>query len=171
LSFALVAFAWLQQFQGQHGRAYLFCNVCVVVHLLPTMCKLMFITFFPPSPTDFSNRPDWPTIFCGCHFLRNIAGRLHNRVNVTLGKREHRSLITGMHVVADIFCTVCENAVGWKYVCVGAAPLLLQFPYWEPVGIPTYCASADWPFCPFCDVYPMTLSPDVARGGRPNPAL
>jgi Yippee zinc-binding/DNA-binding /Mis18, centromere assembly len=58
-------------------------------------------------------------------FFRTIAG-FFNRVNVTLGKREHRSLITGMHVVADIFCTVCENAVGWKYVCAAASPSLLN---------------------------------------------
>jgi hypothetical protein len=37
-------------------------------------------------------------------------------VNVSLGEKESRELITGMHVVADIYCNVCENVLGWKYL-------------------------------------------------------
>lgn len=37
------------------------------------------------------------------------------RVNVSLGPREDRMLITGLHTVADIFCTVCNTNLGWKY--------------------------------------------------------
>lgn len=37
------------------------------------------------------------------------------RVNVSLGPKENRMLITGLHTVADIFCTVCEANLGWKY--------------------------------------------------------
>jgi hypothetical protein len=53
-----------KQFQGRHGRAYLFANV----------------------------------------------------VNVTAGPKENRMLITGLHAVADLHCTVCNTVLGWKYL-------------------------------------------------------
>lgn len=39
-------------------------------------------------------------------------------VNVVTGPSEERSLITGIHVVRDIYCTNCHIILGWKYVCV-----------------------------------------------------
>ncbi|GAB5591750.1 hypothetical protein Unana1_06650 [Umbelopsis nana] len=39
-----------------------------------------------------------------------------NVVNVSLGAKEERMLMTGMHSVADIYCNVCHTTVGWKYV-------------------------------------------------------
>lgn len=36
-------------------------------------------------------------------------------VNVTLGPREDRMLITGLHTVADIYCITCNSVLGWKY--------------------------------------------------------
>ncbi|KAF6147067.1 hypothetical protein GIB67_036786 [Kingdonia uniflora] len=36
-------------------------------------------------------------------------------VNVTVGKKEERMMMTGMHTVADIFCVCCGSIVGWKY--------------------------------------------------------
>lgn len=41
------------------------------------------------------------------------------RVNITLGPREERILITGLHTVADIYCTCCNTVLGWKYVSDG----------------------------------------------------
>eukprot|EP00667_Euglena_gracilis_P021110 EG_transcript_23018 len=52
-----------KQFQGRHGRAYLFANV----------------------------------------------------VNISLGAREDRVLITGLHTVCDILCNCCQTVLGWKY--------------------------------------------------------
>ncbi len=37
-------------------------------------------------------------------------------VNVTLGPKEDRLLMTGLHTVADIFCSHCQTVLGWKYV-------------------------------------------------------
>ncbi|KAL3625216.1 hypothetical protein CASFOL_030670 [Castilleja foliolosa] len=37
------------------------------------------------------------------------------RANVTLGKKEERFMMTGSHIVADIFCVQCSSNVGWKY--------------------------------------------------------
>ncbi|TYZ57051.1 hypothetical protein PybrP1_010703 [[Pythium] brassicae (nom. inval.)] len=36
-------------------------------------------------------------------------------VNVCSGPLEERRLMTGLHVVADVFCNTCQSPVGWKY--------------------------------------------------------
>lgn len=64
----------------------------------------------------------------------NDGGGLHKmdvahvalRINVALGQREERRLITGHHVVADIHCKVCDSVLGWKYVRV---PVTAYLPY------------------------------------------
>lgn len=35
--------------------------------------------------------------------------------NITVGASEERSMLSGMHTVADIFCCCCGQIVGWKY--------------------------------------------------------
>jgi len=52
-----------QAFQGRHGRAFLFNDVC----------------------------------------------------NITLGGKEDRLLMTGLHTVRDVFCASCSSLLGWKY--------------------------------------------------------
>ena len=37
-------------------------------------------------------------------------------VNVTLGPKEERLLLTGLHCVADISCINCQTVMGWMYV-------------------------------------------------------
>lgn len=37
-------------------------------------------------------------------------------VNVSTGPPEERTLMTGLHVVADLYCNTCWSPVGWKYV-------------------------------------------------------
>jgi hypothetical protein len=32
-----------------------------------------------------------------------------------LGPKEDRLLITGLHTVADIYCSCCQQVLGWKY--------------------------------------------------------
>ncbi|PSS23816.1 Protein yippee-like [Actinidia chinensis var. chinensis] len=39
----------------------------------------------------------------------------NNVVNVNVGDKEERMMMTGMHTVADIFCVGCGSIVGWKY--------------------------------------------------------
>ncbi|KAL6503735.1 hypothetical protein OROGR_025658 [Orobanche gracilis] len=36
-------------------------------------------------------------------------------VNVTFGEKEERPMMTGLHIVEDIFCVSCGSIVGWKY--------------------------------------------------------
>ncbi|KAJ0764441.1 putative Yippee family protein [Helianthus annuus] len=37
------------------------------------------------------------------------------RANVTVGVKEDRLMMTGLHTVADIFCVKCGSIVGWTY--------------------------------------------------------
>ncbi|EOD14832.1 hypothetical protein EMIHUDRAFT_47245, partial [Emiliania huxleyi CCMP1516] len=37
-------------------------------------------------------------------------------INVNDGPPEKRLLLTGLHVVADIYCNGCDTRLGWKYV-------------------------------------------------------
>jgi len=37
-------------------------------------------------------------------------------VNVDTGPTENRLLLTGLHVVCDIYCNACDTRLGWKYV-------------------------------------------------------
>jgi hypothetical protein len=37
-------------------------------------------------------------------------------VNVTVGTKEERMLLTGIHTVADILCNHCQVKIGWKYL-------------------------------------------------------
>lgn len=39
-------------------------------------------------------------------------------MNITLGPKEERLLMTGLHTVADIYCTSCSTVLGWKYVSI-----------------------------------------------------
>ncbi|GFQ02511.1 protein yippee-like [Phtheirospermum japonicum] len=36
-------------------------------------------------------------------------------VNVTHGEKEERQMMTGSHIVEDLFCVKCGSIVGWKY--------------------------------------------------------
>uniref|UniRef100_A0A0A9F8F2 Yippee domain-containing protein n=1 Tax=Arundo donax TaxID=35708 RepID=A0A0A9F8F2_ARUDO len=47
---------------------------------------------------------------------KNGKAYLFNKVvNVTVGVKEDRMMITGMHTIADIFCVGCGCTIGWKY--------------------------------------------------------
>ena len=41
---------------------------------------------------------------------------LTSAVNLDVGEKEDRVLMTGLHTVADIFCSHCSTRLGWKYV-------------------------------------------------------
>ncbi|KAF8893572.1 hypothetical protein BD779DRAFT_1435836 [Infundibulicybe gibba] len=40
---------------------------------------------------------------------------IHSALNVKLGRREDRPLLTGVHTVADAFCVGCNERLGWYY--------------------------------------------------------
>ncbi|KAI0675393.1 yippee-domain-containing protein [Trametes maxima] len=40
---------------------------------------------------------------------------IHSAVNLKLGRREDRALLTGVHTVADVYCMGCNDRMGWYY--------------------------------------------------------
>ncbi|EEF43424.1 protein yippee-like At4g27745 [Ricinus communis] len=36
-------------------------------------------------------------------------------MNMTVGPKEDRQLMTGLHTVADVYCSDCHEVLGWKY--------------------------------------------------------
>ncbi|XP_041995205.1 protein yippee-like [Salvia splendens] len=65
---------------------------------------------------------------CGTHLALDddiVSKSFHSRhgkaylfskvANVTLGEKEERMMMTGSHIVVDIFCVQCGSTVGWKY--------------------------------------------------------
>lgn len=36
-------------------------------------------------------------------------------MNVSVGAKEDRELMTGLHTVADVYCSDCREVLGWKY--------------------------------------------------------
>jgi hypothetical protein len=85
-----------KSFQGHHGRAYLFNNLCVRSPP-PARARLQ-----PATPAD--------------HTASGLGPRVTRRINVSEGPTEERTLITGIHTVCDIYCNVCQAVLGWKYV-------------------------------------------------------
>ncbi|KAH7423233.1 hypothetical protein KP509_12G045600, partial [Ceratopteris richardii] len=49
------------------------------------------------------------------HCRRGKATLFLNVVNVVVGEYEEPMMTTGMHIVADIYCTQCNQNVGWRY--------------------------------------------------------
>lgn len=49
------------------------------------------------------------------HCRHGRAYLFDNVVNITVGEKEERLMMTGMHTVVDIFCVGCGASVGWKY--------------------------------------------------------
>ncbi|CAM9427169.1 unnamed protein product [Heterosigma akashiwo] len=80
----------------------------------------------------FKRYLDCPEIYtcidCGTHVSSNgqiISRSFHGRggraylfdtaMNLTYGPPEQRNLLTGLHIVCDIYCICCQNLLGWKY--------------------------------------------------------
>ncbi|XP_042488741.1 protein yippee-like At5g53940 [Macadamia integrifolia] len=51
----------------------------------------------------------------GFHCRRGKAYLFNTVVNIIVGAKEERMMLSGMHTVADIFCCCCGQIVGWKY--------------------------------------------------------
>ncbi|KAI0074663.1 yippee-domain-containing protein [Panus rudis PR-1116 ss-1] len=41
---------------------------------------------------------------------------MHSAVNLKMGMREDRPLLTGVHTVADVYCLGCNERMGWHYL-------------------------------------------------------
>ncbi|KAG8091422.1 hypothetical protein GUJ93_ZPchr0012g18808 [Zizania palustris] len=50
--------------------------------------------------------------------FRGRSGRAYlfdHVVNISLGPNEDRYLMTGLHTVKDIYCSCCQQLLGWRY--------------------------------------------------------
>ncbi|ORX54083.1 putative fad NAD binding oxidoreductase [Hesseltinella vesiculosa] len=36
--------------------------------------------------------------------------------NISVGASERKMLMTGIHTIADVFCSTCHTQLGWKYL-------------------------------------------------------
>ena len=37
-------------------------------------------------------------------------------MNINVGPKEDRQLITGLHTIANVYCSDCKEELGWKYI-------------------------------------------------------
>ncbi|KNA07315.1 hypothetical protein SOVF_173060 [Spinacia oleracea] len=49
------------------------------------------------------------------HSRNGTAYLFDKLVNVSVGEKEERLMMTGLHTVVDIFCVGCGSLMGWKY--------------------------------------------------------
>jgi len=52
-------------------------------------------------------------------FIQAHSGRaflFSHAENIVAGPKEDRHLLTGLHTVADVFCSDCGESLGWKYI-------------------------------------------------------
>ncbi|XP_031741334.1 protein yippee-like At4g27745 isoform X1 [Cucumis sativus] len=48
-------------------------------------------------------------------FRHGRAFLFSHAMNITVGPKEDRHLMTGLHTVADVHCVDCREVLGWKY--------------------------------------------------------
>ncbi|CAM9243401.1 unnamed protein product [Chrysoparadoxa australica] len=93
-----------KNFQGKWGKAYLFDTVVnpwkEMAGLVNDLCNLYFGGL---CDDDCTARPDLP-------LLPPCAPSSSSQ-----GPFVKRTLTTGLHTVADIYCQGCQTLVGWKY--------------------------------------------------------
>lgn len=57
----------------------------------------------------------WHSCFKAFHSNNGRAYLFDKLVNISIGEKVDRLMLTGLHTVADIFCVGCGSSVGWKY--------------------------------------------------------
>lgn len=65
-----------------------------------SLLQYLFLTFFHDL------------VFQGRH---GRAFLFSHAMNIVVGPKEDRQLLTGLHTVADIYCGDCREVLGWKY--------------------------------------------------------
>ncbi|KAH9767058.1 protein yippee-like [Citrus sinensis] len=98
----------------RHGKAYLFSKVCQcdkITHVVQTKAKRILVVLLRRVNCMYSLDMRKMQLV----YLLQILGHCLKTVNVSVGEKEERLMMTGMHTVADIFCVGCGSIVGWKY--------------------------------------------------------
>lgn len=80
----------------------------------PRLFKAVLAVLIFSDLCNFSNLPNFIILFYFfCVYHSSFFGC---RVNVSLGPREERLLVSGLHTVNDIYCSSCQQLLGWRYV-------------------------------------------------------
>lgn len=87
------------------------------------------VTPFQHSHTTFPNCPTYTCARCGTTLAlqdelisKAFSGRdgkaflFFSVLNIKVGAKEDRQLLTGLHTVADLNCVTCQRSVGWCYL-------------------------------------------------------
>ncbi|KAF8776161.1 hypothetical protein HU200_003852 [Digitaria exilis] len=64
---------------------------------------------------DFHGRTGRAYLFHHVYVLCTPLIHLCYYVNICLGPNEDRHLVTGLHTVNDIYCSCCQQILGWRY--------------------------------------------------------
>ncbi|GJR70932.1 acyl-CoA N-acyltransferase [Tanacetum coccineum] len=97
-------------FYCKNGKAYLFTKV---LGRASAKCTLVYAKLILATTNDGSQLGLSPLARLG-GLLEDLIG-IHEYVNVTVGVKEDRMMMTGLHTVADISCVKCGSNVGWTY--------------------------------------------------------
>lgn len=82
---------------------------CPSMWQLPHPLKVFFVC------TDHGIQP-FPVFLQSFHSTNGPAYLFDQVINVTYGDPAERTMATGSHIVQDLFCTSCQNLLGWKYL-------------------------------------------------------
>ncbi|MBA0831115.1 hypothetical protein Goarm_015603, partial [Gossypium armourianum] len=80
--------------------------------LTPALSSLVMLEEFSRKPKDV-----WVVhvYVVKCRGRNGRAFLFSHAMNITLGPKEDRHLLSGLHTVADIYCADCHQVLGWKY--------------------------------------------------------
>ncbi len=81
----------------------------MVCHAMP--CHALFC-----FDNQWSMSSSWASALQSFHSRAGKAYLFSAVVNVVSAAKEQRSMTTGLHTVADLYCNGCMHLVGWTYV-------------------------------------------------------
>lgn len=94
-----------------------------------TMASPTTLAYAPTDAATFDTMPTFQCATCGITLAlqdelisKAFSGRdgkaylFFSVLNARTGAKEDRQLITGLHTVADLNCSMCDRPVGWTYV-------------------------------------------------------
>ncbi|XP_037460255.1 protein yippee-like At4g27745 [Triticum dicoccoides] len=115
-------------------------TTCLLPHLISTPSPNLVPKDSRRNHWDSESIQDWlemaesagPRVYSCCHCRNRVClhddiiskafqgrnGRAFlasHAINITMGAKEDRQFMTGLHTVADIHCRDCREVLGWKY--------------------------------------------------------
>ncbi|CAN4099959.1 unnamed protein product [Withania somnifera] len=70
---------------------------------------------FGRSRTSVERRRSYSCYKCRSHARKGRGFLFAHVKNIVVGTKEEKHLTTGLHTIADIYCSNCNEVLGWKY--------------------------------------------------------